>query len=415
MKRIVILGAGSGGTMLARHLFKKLPHESYKLTLVDPEPRHFYQPGFLFLPFGQIAPEECYRPKTDFIPKGIQLKVDRAVHIDPELQKITLDSGQFLLYDILVIATGTHIAPEETAGMLGTGWRKDVFDFYSFDGALALRDKLSQWPGGKLVVHITETPIKCPVAPLEFAFLADAFLEEKGIRDRSSITYVTPLSGAFTKPRAANKLGHLLEEKDIHIVTDFAIREVDNVNKKIISYDEIEVEYDLLVTVPTNLGDAVISDSGLGDDFGFLRVNKHSLQHEQYPNIFSLGDATNVPTSKAGSVAHFQSELLSANIIRYLMGLPVQLDFDGHANCFVETGHGKALLIDFNYETEPVEGTFPLAHIGPLSLLAESRLNHMGKLAFHWIYFHLLLEGHSIPFVSPQMNKGGKKLEPTPT
>ncbi len=265
------------------------------------------------------------------------------------------------------------------------------------------------------MVHITETPIKCPVAPLEFAFLADAFLEEKGICEQCSITYVTPLSGAFTKPRAANKLGFLLEEKNIEIVTDFAIREVDNKQQKIIAYDEQEVEYDLLVTVPINLSDPVIADSGLGDDFGFLPVDKHSLQHKEYANIFALGDATNVPTSKAGSVAHFQAELLAANIVRYLMGLPVRGNFDGHANCFVETGHGKALLIDFNYETEPVEGTFPLAYIGPMSLLAESRINHMGKLAFHWIYFHLLLEGQSIPFISPQMSKGGKKLAPTTT
>ncbi len=410
MKRIVILGAGSGGTMLARHLFKKLPHDLYKITLVDPEARHYYQPGFLFLPFGQIEPEACYRPKTDFIPKGIQLKTDRALIIKPDIQQITLENGQHMHYDVLVVATGTHIAPEETPGMLGEGWRKDVFDFYSFEGAMALREKLAHWQGGRLVVHITETPIKCPVAPLEFAFLADAYFDEKGLRDKVQITYVTPLSGAFTKPRAAAKLGHLLEEKQIDIVTDFAIQEVDNAGKRIVSYDGIEVPYDLLVTVPTNLGDPVVANSGLGDDFGFLPVDKKSLQHRQYPNIFSLGDATNVPTSKAGSVAHFQSELLAANITRYLMGLPVRQDFDGHANCFIETGYGKALLIDFNYETEPVEGTFPIPGIGPMQLLTETRMNHLGKQAFHWIYFHMLLEGRSIPFVSPQMKVSGKKL-----
>jgi sulfide:quinone oxidoreductase len=411
MKRIVILGAGSGGTMLARHLFKKLPHDLYKITLIDPEPRHYYQPGFLFIPFDQMKPEDCYRQKTDYIPKGIQFKHAKASLIKPGENHLLLDDGQEIHYDLLVVATGTRIAPEETPGMLGDDWHKNIFDFYTFEGAMALRDKLRDWEGGKLVVHITETPIKCPVAPLEFAFLSDAYFADKGMRDKVEITYVTPLSGAFTKPIAAEKLGHLLDEKQIQVVTDFSVMEIDNTDKKLISYDGIEVPYDLLVTVPTNLGDPVISDSGLGNDFGFLPVHKNTLQHEKYHNIFSLGDATNAPTSKAGSVAHFQAELLAANIVRYLLELPVQPDFDGHANCFVETGHGKALLLDFNYDTEPVEGTFPIAGIGPMQLLNESRMNHMGKLAFHWIYFHMLLEGKSIPMITPQMQKSGKHLE----
>ena len=412
MKHILILGAGSGGTMLARHLSKALSPEHHRITMVDPEPRHYYQPGFLFLPFGRIEPEDCHRPKTDFIPASVEFIPARAKAIDAPARQVTLEDGRVLAYDVLVVATGTRIAPEETPGMLGEDWRKDVFDFYTFDGALALRDKLREWSGGKLVVHITETPIKCPVAPLEFAFLADDFLEERGIRDRVEITYVTPLSGAFTKPRAADKLAHLLEEKRIGIVTDFAVMEVDQQGRKIVSYDGVEVPYDLLVTVPTNLGDPLVADSGLGDDFGFLPVDKHTLQHQGHPELFALGDATNAPTSKAGSVAHFEAELLADNIVRYLHGEPLQADFDGHANCFVETGKGKALLIDFNYETEPVEGTFPIPGIGPLQLLKETRMNHLGKKAFHWVYFHMLLEGRRIPFVTPAMDRRGKELEP---
>ena len=263
---------------------------------------------------------------------------------------------------------------------------------------------------GKLVVHITEMPIKCPVAPLEFAFLADSYFEKKGIRNDVDITYVTPLSGAFTKAYTSKTLGYLLEEKNIKLVPDFAIERVDYENNKIVDYVDQEVDYDLLVTVPTNMGDEVIERSGLGDDLNFVPTHPNTLQSLENENIFVIGDATNVPASKAGSVAHFQAETLTDNILLYIDGKPLKEEFDGHANCFIETGKNKALLIDFNYEQEPVTGTFPLAGIGPLRLLKESVLNHWGKLAFRWIYWNMLLKGISIPFVSRNMTLKGKNI-----
>jgi sulfide:quinone oxidoreductase len=254
-------------------------------------------------------------------------------------------------------------------------------------------------------------PIKCPVAPLEFAFLADSYFIEKGMRDKVKITYVSPLSGAFTKPRASDSLGHLLHDKNIEIVTDFAVEQIDNDEKKLVGYCGREVPFDLLVTVPTNKGDAVLERSGLGDELNFLPTNKATLQTQAAPNIFSLGDATNIAASKAGSVAHFEAEILTENILAYINDKPMKQEFDGHANCFVETGHGKALLIDFNYSHEPVEGEFPFPGIGPLKLLKESRMNHMGKLAFKWIYWHMLLKGTHIPFVSTQMQEAGKHFD----
>lgn len=228
------------------------------------------------------------------------------------------------------------------------------------------------------------------------------------MRDKVEITYVTPLSGAFTKPKATETLSHLLVEKHINQVNDFGIKKVDNENKKIIDYEGREVPFDLLVTVPTNKGDALIERSGLGDDLNYVPTNKATLQSLEHPDIFVLGDATNIPASKAGSVTHFEAEILTENILHYIKGEPLKEEFDGHANCFVETGNGKALLIDFNYTHEPVEGTFPFPGIGPLRLLKESRINHMGKLAFRWIYWNMLLKGTHIPFVSTTMQTEGK-------
>ncbi len=294
--------------------------------------------------------------------------------------------------------------------MKGKNWYKNVFDFYTYEGALALRNKLRDWQGGKLVVHITEMPIKCPVAPLEFAFLADAYFTKKGMRDKVEIVYVTPLSGAFTKEKCSKSLSYLLDGKNIKLEVDFAIEQVDNENNKMIDYAEKEIDFDLLVTVPTNMGDEVIERSGMGDDLNFVPTHHNTLQSLDNKNVFVIGDATNVPASKAGSVAHFQAETLTDNILLYINNKPLKEEFDGHANCFIETGFNKALLIDFNYEHEPVEGTFPFAVIGPLRLLKESVLNHWGKLAFRWIYWNMLLKGIAIPFVSRNMSTKGKKL-----
>ena len=413
MKELLILGAGTAGTMMANHMRKALPKSAWNITIVDQEKTHYYQPGFLFLPFDIYKPKQVKKNIDKFIPKGvnlINLEIDR---IDKDNDLVILKNQDLLKYDVLIIATGTNIAPQEIEGMLGDHWYDTVFDFYTYEGAKQLRNKLRTWEGGKLVVHISEMPIKCPVAPLEFAFLADSFFINKGMRDKVDITFVTPMSGAFTKPKATEALDYLLKQKNIKVVPDFNIERVDSENKKIIDYGEEEVAYDLLVTVPTNMGNEAIARSGFGDELNYVPTDKATLQSKVKDNIFAIGDATNIPASKAGSVAHFEAEILTDNILRYIKGLPLKKEFDGHSNCFIETGHGKALLIDFNYTHEPVKGTFPLPGVGPLKLLQETRMNHMGKLAFRWIYWNMLIKGKHIPFVSATMDTAGKELEET--
>jgi len=392
------------------HLIKKLNKSECKITIVDQYKTHYYQPGFLFLPFDTYKPKDVKKSIDEFIPKGVKLVREKIDTIDKDSDTVVLETGEKLNYDILILATGTKTAPGEVEGMLGDYWYQTIFDFYTFEGAIALRDKLRTWQGGKLVVHITEMPIKCPVAPLEFAFLADSFFLNKGMRDKVEITYVTPLSGAFTKEKCATALSYLLKEKNIKIVPDFAVEHIDGENGKIVDYGGDEVPFDLLVTVPTNMGDELMARSGFGDDMNYVPTDKHTLQTKVKENIFAIGDCTDVPASKAGSVAHFQAEILTENILLYIEGKQLKPDFDGHANCFIETGHGKALLIDFNYDYEPVKGKFPFAGIGPLNLLTESRLNHWGKLAFRWIYWNMLLPARKLPFITPKMSKAGKNF-----
>jgi sulfide:quinone oxidoreductase len=313
-----------------------------------------------------------------------------------------------LNYDFLIVATGTDINPEETPGLKEKLWRKEIFDFYTLEGAAALREFFRDWEGGKLVVNIAELPFKCPVAPLEFSFLADAYFTEVGIRDKVDITFVTPLPGAFTKPKASKMLGELLEEKNIKVIPDFYLESVDNDKKVIRSYDEQEIPFDVLTIVPVNTGNPMVERSGMGDDLNFIPTDKHTLRSRDYENIFVLGDASDIPTSKAGSVVHFASEVVYENLISAIENRPLKAQFDGHSNCYIETGHGKGSIIDFNYDTEPLPGTFPLPGIGPFGLLQNTKMNHYGKVLFRWIYWHILLKGKEMPIES-QMTMAGKK------
>lgn len=409
MKRILILGAGTAGTMMANKLRKALDRDEWEITIVDKHRTHYYQPGFLFIPFGIYNKQDVVKPKADFIPPGVKVVFSEVDKVEAEENKVRLADGSVLLYDYLILATGTETRPDETPGLVDKLWRKEIFDFYTVEGAVELQKFFKQWEGGKLVLAITELPYKCPVAPIEFVCLADAYFTEKGIRDKVDITFVTPLAGAFTKPIATKMLSELLAEKNIKVVPDFYLEKVDNEKKTIVSYDEQEIPFDVLTIVPMNMGNSVIERSGLGDDMNYVPTDKHTLRSEKYENIFVLGDAANLPTSKAGSVAHFAADILFENLMSAIEGRPLMAKFDGHANCYIETGFGKGALIDFNYDTEPLPGTFPLPGVGPFGLLKNTKINHYGKVMFRWMYWHILLRGKELP-IDPLMTMAGKKM-----
>ena len=410
MKSVVVLGGGTAGTMAANKLRPALDAAQWRITVVDQDDEHLYQPGLLMLPFGVYTERELVKPRRRLLREGVEVVLSGIDRVDPESQQVLLANGTALDYDFLVIATGTSPRPDQTPGMADGEWYRSIFDFYTLDGAVALRDALASWQGGRLVVQIVEMPIKCPVAPLEFTFLADAFFEEKGIRDRVDITYVTPLEGAFTKPVASRQLGRMLQDRGVALEGDFVVDRIDTASKTLVSVDDREIPFDLLVTIPLNMGADYIAASGLGDELNYVPVDRHTLQSTRYDTIFALGDASDIPASKAGSVAHFSVELFVENFLQRIAGKPMTHLFDGHANCFIESGHGKGLLIDFNYDTEPLTGRYPLPGIGPFTLLEESHANHWGKLGFRWAYWHLLLPGRPLP-IPALMSMAGKNRE----
>ena len=409
-RHVLILGGGTGGTIAANRLRRMLPR-SVDITVVDGNDDHVYQPGLLFVPFGLADAGDLVRPRGRQLHDGIGYTHATVERVDTAGNRVTFTGGDTAGYDVLVIASGAVLMPEETEGLTGPGWGEKVFTFYSLEGARALAPALAEFRVGRIVVNVVDMPIKCPVAPLEFCFLADWFLRERGVRDQVSLTYVTPLDGAFTKPVASKHLGALLADKGIEVVTEFNTGTVDTEGGTLVSYDGREVPFDLGVVVPLHGGAEFIGRSpGLGDELNFIPTDAHTLQSKAAPNVFVIGDAAGLPVSKAGSVTHFEGEVLTENIRRFLDGESLDASYDGHANCFIETGFGKALLIDFNYDTEPLPGHFP-TRVG-LPLLKESHLNHLGKLMFQWFYWHALLPGHSIPGIASDMPTAGKHKVP---
>jgi len=405
MRNVVILGSGAGGTMVANTLRGELDESEWQITIIDKDDQHHFQSGYLFIPFGIYSKDDVLKPKKEFIPRGVEFVVDNVVKIDTEQRRVQTETGQYD-YDWLVIATGCRIVPDEVDGMTD-GWREDIFDFYTLEGALSLRKKLKYFDSGKVVLNIAEIPFKCPIAPLEFVFMADWFFTANGVRDKVEIELVTPLDGVFTKPVAAKILGDYAAKKNIKVTPHFDIAQVNAKEKTIESHKGDKVGYDLLVAIPTNMGDQAIIDSELGDPLGFVPTDNHTLKAENADRVFVLGDATNVPTSKAGSVAHYMAYTLVENLIREIDGYEPKPTFDGHATCFLASGFEKAILLDFNYKTEPLPGKFPFPGLGPFSLLQETLNNHWGKMMFQWVYWNLLMKGLDLP-LEPQMNIAGK-------
>ena len=411
MKNLVVLGAGTAGTTVANRMAGKLPFD-WSVTVVDPSSSHRYQPGLLYLPFGGSSAIE--RPRGGTLRPGVAWVREPVARVEPDARRVVLEAGEVIPYDLLVVASGAQTRPEETPGVLGPGWRNTVHDFYTLEGARALGGALARFGGGRLVVNVVEMPIKCPVAPLEFLFLADDYFTLRGIRDSVELVYATPLDSAFTRPTCSRLLASLLTEKGITVETEFAAAEVDAEGKALRSYDDREIPYDLLVTVPVHKGAPFIEASGLGNDMAFVPTDPRTLATKKDDHIFALGDAADLPSSKAGSAAHFQAEVLQENLLATIAGRSPRPEFDGHVNCFIESGKGKALLIDFNYETDPLPGVFPFPLVGPMPLLKEARRNHWGKMLFQWAYWNLLLPGRPIP-ISRRMSMSGKRrIAPEP-
>ncbi len=405
-KKIVVLGGGTGGTIVSNNLRRHLPPE-WEITVIDRDDQHIYQPGLLFVAFDLQKSKTLVRSRKKYIMPGVNFVIDEITHINPDKKEVKTRNHTFV-YDFLVISTGCKIVPEENDGLMDA-WGKNAFSFYTIESANLLCKRLKEFDGGKLVLNIAELPFKCPVAPIEFVFMADWFCKKKGIRNKTEIELVTPLSGAFTKPKATAIYNEAAKSKNIKITPGFELNAVRGKEKYIESVQGDKVSFDTLVIIPTTIGDEVISKSGIDDTIGYVPTHHNTLKALKHDNVYVIGDATNVPTSKAGSVAHYEADVVVFNIMAEIHGTKPEEIYDGHSTCFIVYSKGTSSLIDFNYKIEPLPGKFPMPKLGPFSLLKETKMNWQGKLGFEWLYWNVLLAGRHLG-APPTLVMAGKEV-----
>jgi sulfide:quinone oxidoreductase len=382
MQRILVLGGGVGGTLaanlLARKLKRRIDAGDVALTLVDEGGEHVYQPGFMYIAMGGERANKLHRPERSLLDRRIQLVIARATRIDPATRQVELESGEPLAYDYLIIATGSRIVPDEIPH-----FTEEAHHFYGADAAERLRAALDAFDGGRIVVGIAGMPYKCPPAPLEVTFLIESELRDRGLRDRSEIHYCSPIGRAFTIESVSEMATPILEEKGIELHTFFNVETIDPERRVIESLEGEELTYDLLILVPPHRGAQLVIDSGLAPPAGWLPTDHHTLEVTGQERMFAIGDATDLPLSKAGSTAHFEAPIVVERIVAAIQGREpdaVAGSYTGKVMCFFEVGDGKGTLLQFDYDHPPKPPK-------------PNRLWHLGKVVFNKTYWHTVPKG----------------------
>jgi sulfide:quinone oxidoreductase len=385
--RVVVLGGGVGGTLVANLLDKELGKEAH-VTVVDPTGMHDYQPGYLYVALGEASGHWLSRDERTLLRKGVDLAIEEAVRIHPEAQTVQLARGGSLEYDYLVIATGARLMHDAIPGLA-----EGSFGFYSLGDAERLREELRRFTGGRLLIGVAGIPYKCPPAPVEFTMMVEEYFRKKGIREKSSVTLLSPLNRAFTIESASKLIQPIMDERGIELETFFNVETVQPSEGTVSSLEGDTKEYDLLVLVPPHRGAQVVIDSGLGDASGWLPTDKHTLNVDGHDRIFGLGDATNLPISKSGSTAHFEAPVIASRIVSMVNGTAPKENYGGRVMCFLETGNGQATALRFDYEHPPVPPQ-------------PNRGWHMAKWIFNRAYWETVPQGR-LPEQAPgTMPKG---------
>jgi sulfide:quinone oxidoreductase len=384
--RVVVLGGGVGGTLIANLLDKELGHDVH-VTVVDPTGMHDYQPGYLYVALGEAKGHWLSREERTLLRGGVDLAIERAIRIHPDPGTVQLERGGELAYDYLVIATGSRLVPESIPGL-----SEGSFEFYSLPGAERLSQELARFNGGRIKIGVAGIPYKCPPAPVEFTFMVEEYLRKRGIRDKSEVELLSPLNRAFTIESASKLIAPIMEERGIGLTTFFNVEAVDPSAGVVESLEGEKQEYDLLVLVPPHKGQQVVIDSELGDPGGWLPTDRHTLNVEGQERIFALGDATNLPISKSGSTAHFEAPVIASRIASLIHGTAPKENYGGRVMCFLETGNGQATSLRFDYEHPPVPPQ-------------PNRAWHVAKWMFNRMYWETVPQGRipeNAPFSKPK-------------
>ncbi|MEW6277188.1 MAG: FAD/NAD(P)-binding oxidoreductase [Candidatus Eremiobacterota bacterium] len=373
MKRVVVVGGGTGGTLVANLLARKLKPSEAEITLISDSPRHLYQPGWLYVSFGWLDQRSLSRPLRSLLRKRVRLVLGRVSVLDPEARVLALEDGQRVPYDYLVLAPGAVVSPEDVPGLAEHGDH-----CFTEQASLKLWSRLQDFQGGRIVVGVGGLPHKCPVAPLEFTFLLEEFLTRQGVRPKTEIVYTYPIGRAFSIESVSDLATPLLEQRGVQVETFFNLEEVRP--GKALSLEGTELDFDLLVMVPPHRGPAFLQGNPLAEPRGWLKTDRNTLQVLGSEDVWAIGDATDLPISKAGSTAHFQAPVVVEHLVARLRGQECHASYGGHVMCFLETGYNHASLLDFDYQRPPKPA-------------APNAIVHYQKMVFNKAYWYLVPTG----------------------
>ncbi len=378
-KTVIVLGGGIGGIVAATRLRKLLPR-AHRVVLVEREARHVFSPSLLWLMTGARTAPAISRPLAKLDSRGIERIQGEITRIDPDQRSVEVN-GEVHRGDYLVIALGAELAPETIPGLAAAG-----HNFYTLAGAEALRDARLKLSAGRLVVLVSGIPFKCPAAPYEAALLLAADLRRRGLRERVAVDLYSPEPGPMpvAGPEVSRQVRAMVEGQGIGYHPEHAVKEVDPAARTIRFANGASAPFDLLAYVPPHRAPAVVRAAGLTGESGWVPADKHTLA-TKFPGVYALGDVAAIPLvigkplPKAGVFAHGQAEVVAHNIAAAILGRPADARFNGHGECFVEIGDGRAGFGSGNFYGEPTP---------QVRLRAPGRLLHLAKVAFekYWLF-----------------------------
>jgi sulfide:quinone oxidoreductase len=374
MKTIAIVGGGSGGMSAANHLAYKLRDRvksgDVKIMLIEGSQQHFYQPGFLEIPFDLMTPASTHKPISRMVADGVTVVQEFATEVDLKNRVIKTEK-QKISYDYTVLATGARYDYESIPGL-----KEGTDNFYSLENAVSLKKKLNSFKGGRVVVGVASMPYKCTPAPLEAVFMLNDYFTRRGIRDKVEIEYVYPMPMAFPDKGISDAALKMFEERGIKSSLGFQLKSVDTKTRELISKNDEKIGYDLALVVPPHRGNRLMEKSEVVDQMGWINVDGYTLNIRGYENAFAIGDSTNLQVSKAGSVADAEAIVVSERIFQSMDGEEPVTTYDGTGGALMLTGMGKASMITSDYSHRPV-------------MMPESYSFYWLKLIYNNVYWNM--------------------------
>lgn len=358
---VLILGGGTGGLSVASRLLALDP--KLDVAIVEPSEHHYYQPLWTLVGAGVFSKETTARAQKDYIPDGATWIKDRVQEIDADKKQVRTAGGKTLTYDQLVVALGIQLDWGKVKGLAGNVGKNGIVSNYAYDTVDSTWEALRNFTGGNAVFTFPSTPVKCAGAPQKIMYLADEVFRKNGVRDKTKITFASAGAGIFGVKKYARSLAEIVAKKGIETRFRHDLVEVRPGSKEAVfrncdDKSELVLPYDVIHVTPPQSGPDIVKRSALANDAGWVEVHKHTLQHVRFPNVFSLGDCSSLPTSRTGAAIRKQAPVLVENLLAFRAGRALTGSYDGYASCPLVTGFGKLILAEFDYDGNPAE-SFP--------------------------------------------------------